>query len=389
MAETPTPNREPHPKPTEPWRIERMVQRVPGHLGEESRFSPWLVVAAVAVVVIVGAMLLFFSNFSASGVSPAPLTTITPRSRTTVIRVTATPASTSTPKPAPTATFQKYTVKKGDTLSTIAQKFKVSVEAIRSANGLPDDTIHVGDILNIPVPGPTPTSGAVSEEVTPSDVPPNTPLIFRTPTLIALAQTSTPAPPTTPTATPGVVAYTVKQGDTLIAIAAVFSTTVQSIIDLNKMGGDTIRAGETLTVPIGAWTPTPTPTVYSEPTITSTPQYSYPAPALLSPKDEDEIAHGDSAVLTWASAGTLRDGEYYVVHLAFASNGEEINLPGYEVDEGTLLTLSTPPAAEPGPTQYWWYVVVVRGSGCGPAAPAAVQPCAISPISETRSFVWK
>lgn len=388
MPDSPTPNREPHIKPTEPWRIERMVQRVPGHLGEESRFSPWLVVGAVAVVVVVGAMLLFFSNFSASGGGPAP-TTVTPRARTTVIRVTATPAVTSTPKPAATVAYQKYTVKRGDTLSTIAQKFKISVEAIRAANNLPDDTIHVGDILNIPVPAPTPTKGAVSDNATPGSTPPDTPLVFRTPTLIALAETSTPAPPTTPTATPGVVAYIVRQGDTLIAIAAVYSTTVQSILDLNKMNGPSIRAGDTLTVPIGAWTPTPTATVFVVPTITVTPQFLYAAPALLSPKDGAEVAHGDTAVLTWASAGTLNEGEYYVVHLAYANNGEEVNLPGYEVDEGTLLTLNTSPVNDAGPTQYWWYVVVVRGSGCGPNAPAAIQPCAVSPISETRSFIWK
>jgi LysM repeat protein len=388
MAENPSPNRAPNTKPTEPWRIERMVQRVPGHLGEESRFSPWLVVGAVAVVIIVGALLLFFSNFSAGGVAP-PSTTITPRARTTIIRITATPPLTSTPAPSPTVPSVKYTVKKGDTLSSVAQKFKISVESIRGANDLTDDTIHVGDILTIPVSGPVPTPGAITDNTTKTSVASDTPVVFNTPTLIAFAQTTTPAVPTTPTATPGVVPYTVKQGDTLIAIAAVFSTTVQSIIDLNKLDGPNIRAGETLTVPIGAWTPTPTITVYSQPTVTSTPQFGYPAPALLSPKDGAEIAHGASVDLMWASAGALTSDEYYVVHLAIASNGEEISLPSYQVNEGTSLTLESPPVSAGLPNQFWWYVVVVRGSGCGPAAPAAVQPCAVSPISETRSFFWK
>ena len=388
MAENPSPNRSPHAKPTEPWRIERMVQRVPGHLGEDSRFSPWLVVGAVAVVVIVGALLLFFSNFPAGGVAP-PSTTLTPRPRTTIIRVTATPDNTSTPKPVPTVSSTKYTVKKGDTLSTVAQKFKITVEAIRAANNLTDDTIRVGDILNIPVPGPSPTPGALAGNTAPAGAATNTPLVFNTPTLIAFDQTPTPATPTTPTSTPGVVAYTVKQGDTLIAIAAVFSTTVQSILDLNKLDGPTIRAGETLTVPIGAWTPTPTATVYTQPTTTQTPQFGYPAPALLSPKKGADIAHGDSVVLTWTSAGTLRDDEYYVVHLAYESKGDEVNLPGYQVSEGTSLTLETSPVNGSGPTHFAWYVVVVRGSGCGPAAPAAVEPCAVSPVSEVRDFVWR
>jgi LysM repeat protein len=388
MAENRTPNRAPRAKPTEPWRIERMVQRVPGHLGEESRFSPWLVVAAVAVIVLVGAMLLFFSNFSASGVAPVG-TTVTPRARTTVIRVTATPPNTSTPSPAPTVPSIKYTVKKGDTLSTIAQKYKVSVEAIRAANNLTDDTIHVGDILIIPLPGPAPTPGALGGGGELTSAPTSTPLVFRTPTLIAFAQSPTPVTPTTPTPTPGVVAYTVRQGDTLIAIAAVYSTTVQSIIDLNKLDGPNIRAGETLTVPVGAWTPTFTPTAYVLPTATLTPQFAYPAPALLSPKDGADIAHGDSIVLSWASAGTLKNDEYYVVHLAYQGSGDGVDLPGYAVYQGTSLKLDMSPGSNTGPTQFWWYVVVVHGTGCGPAAPAAMQPCAVSPISETRGFVWR
>lgn len=388
MAENPTPNRAPRTKPTEPWRIERMVQRVPGHLGEDSRFSPWLVVGAVAVIVVVGAMLLFFSNLPAGGTSPSN-TTLTPRARTTIIRVTATPDVTNTPAPKPTASSVKYTVKRGDTLSTVAKQFKVTVEAIRTANNMTDDTIRVGDILLIPVTGPPPTPGAIAANTATTGVPANTPIVFKTPTLIAFAESPSPAPPTTPTATPGVVAYSVKTGDTLIAIAAVFSTTVQSIIDLNKLDGPNIRAGQTLTVPIGAWSPTPTATVYTTATATLTPQFEYASPALLSPKDGAEIGHGAGLDLMWASAGSLSEGEYYVVHLAFQRNGDLVNLPGYEVHEGTTLSLDTYPPGVNGASVYSWYVVVVRGAGCGPAAPAAVEPCAVSPISETRNFTWK
>lgn len=47
-----------------------------------------------------------------------------------------------------------YTVEKGDTLSTIAQKFGISVETIRWANNLTNDNITVGDSLKIlPVTG--------------------------------------------------------------------------------------------------------------------------------------------------------------------------------------------------------------------------------------------
>ena len=47
-----------------------------------------------------------------------------------------------------------YTVERGDTLSTIAQKFGVSIETIRWANNLINDNITVGDNLKIlPVTG--------------------------------------------------------------------------------------------------------------------------------------------------------------------------------------------------------------------------------------------
>ena len=47
-----------------------------------------------------------------------------------------------------------YTVEKGDTLSTIAEKFGISTETIRWANDLSGDNIAIGDVLRIlPVTG--------------------------------------------------------------------------------------------------------------------------------------------------------------------------------------------------------------------------------------------
>jgi len=47
-----------------------------------------------------------------------------------------------------------YTVQKGDTISTIAQKFGISQDTIRWANDLSDDSLNVGDTLKIlPVTG--------------------------------------------------------------------------------------------------------------------------------------------------------------------------------------------------------------------------------------------
>jgi LysM repeat protein len=68
------------------------------------------------------------------------------------------------------------------------------------------------------------------------------------PIITTIATTST----TTTTIPPGQRFYTVKQGDTLGAIAASFEVTVQSIVDLNKLASpDAIQAGQTLEIPSG------------------------------------------------------------------------------------------------------------------------------------------
>ena len=61
----------------------------------------------------------------------------------------------------------EYTVKRGDSLSQIANQFDTSVRAIKAANGLSSDLIRVGDKLVVPVSSRTSTSSAMS--AAPSD----------------------------------------------------------------------------------------------------------------------------------------------------------------------------------------------------------------------------
>ena len=92
---------------------------------------------------------------------------------------TPTPGPTSTLDPAiPTPTPPDYIVHivaQGEVLSTIAERYDVSVAVIRAANDLPpdDDTIHINQSLVIPMgtpePSPTPT---VDPNATPTPVPP-------------------------------------------------------------------------------------------------------------------------------------------------------------------------------------------------------------------------
>ncbi|MEM7401978.1 MAG: N-acetylmuramoyl-L-alanine amidase [Pseudomonadota bacterium] len=63
-------------------------------------------------------------------------------------------ASTSAPAPLTT-----YTIKRGDTLSGIAVRYKVNLNDLRKANGLKSDVLRVGQVLTIPT-SPTVTAGA-------------------------------------------------------------------------------------------------------------------------------------------------------------------------------------------------------------------------------------
>ena len=61
----------------------------------------------------------------------------------------------------------EYMVKRGDSLSKIANQFDTSVRAIKAANGLSSDLIRVGDKLVVPVSSSTGTSSAMT--AAPSD----------------------------------------------------------------------------------------------------------------------------------------------------------------------------------------------------------------------------
>jgi LysM repeat protein len=87
-------------------------------------------------------------------VSPTPVTspTTTPEASPTPTASPAASPSAST-APSPAATPIRYVVKHGDTLSSIAAQFGVTVQAIVDLNHLDNPNhIEVGQVLLIPVP---------------------------------------------------------------------------------------------------------------------------------------------------------------------------------------------------------------------------------------------
>ena len=78
----------------------------------------------------------------------------------------------SVPAVAETSGEQIYKVKSGDSLTTIAKHFGVTVKALRSANSLTTDKIKVGDKLKVPVKIAAPVVAPVE---TPTYTPAPTP----------------------------------------------------------------------------------------------------------------------------------------------------------------------------------------------------------------------
>ena len=162
------------------WGWVRTTPIVEGSVGPGAMISAmigqrrgWQVVPAVALVAALGA--LGVSNmgsgtgnasappsaFLAAGSSEAPPETpatpgpTAPASASPSPSPAPSPSSPPTEPPSQTATpapavRAKYTVKSGDTLYGIARQFGVTVAALKSANGLTSNTIHVGQVLSIP-----------------------------------------------------------------------------------------------------------------------------------------------------------------------------------------------------------------------------------------------
>lgn len=111
-------------------------------------------------------------------------------------------------KPAPET--RVHVVRSGDTLSEIGERYGVSVSKLRSANGLRGNNLRIGQRLVIPA-----TASKVNQAQT-------------------VRQATT---------------YRVRSGDTLIAIARRHHTTVSALQRANGLKGSTLRVGQELRIP--------------------------------------------------------------------------------------------------------------------------------------------
>ncbi len=112
------------------------------------------------------------------------------------------PAPNPDQEPDAGGSFFTYTVRSGDTLWLLANRFGTTVDAIRRMNGLSNDNLQIGQVLRIPSDQPT-----------------------------------------------GYFNYTVRSGDTLWLLANRFGTTVDAIRRMNGLSSDNLQIGQILRIP--------------------------------------------------------------------------------------------------------------------------------------------
>jgi len=175
----------------------------------------------------------FKLSFLATDTPTASNTPLPTETATITLTPTITPTETSLPSETLTPTQSGpfiYQVEEGDSLWSIAEKFKVDLLVLITVNNLDptNPTIRVGDKLTIP--------GADTR-----------------------LPTATPLPSNIPRGTK--IEYQVQLGDSLLSIAIQFNSTVDAIKKENEIENENeIFVGQVITVPVNLVTPVPTAT---------------------------------------------------------------------------------------------------------------------------------
>lgn len=324
----------------------------------EGKLPGWvraLIVVALALLILSAGSFGFYKLMTATPRQPTPTTfpTRTP-TQTHTPTPSQTPTSTSTPTPVPPLAYQ---VREGQTLIDIAIEQGTTVEAILALNpDLDPDLLQVGQVILIPVPTPTPGPTATLDPSVP------------TPTLA------------------NYIIYTVKQGDTLSTIAEEYGKSVELLIRVNDLDGDTIFPNQSLIIPMGTPEPSPTPTV--NPNATPTPIPPYPAPDLLNPPDGAVLVKGEEPTfLQWASVSVLRGDEWYALTL-FREPGDVVvekiytRATAWRVPPDLLVSASDSGSER---LEFRWQVRVVRETR---DRHGQLTYQAAGAPSEPRTFTW-
>lgn len=226
-------------------------------------------------------------------------------------------------------------VAEGETLSSIAEQYSVSLDALLMVNGIRSDAqLMAGEPLVIPkgtpTPAPTRTPTPAPIVASPTPTPVSIEALSEPATTTFQAESLSPTPTETPVPpTPTPVVYTVTRGDTPGRIARQFGVTVDELLAANPgMNPTGLQVGDKVTIPTDADTlPTPTPT-------------STPTPVNMV-YTEHEVAEDETTIADIAEVYDMSSAE-----LASANEGvsEED-----EVEAGTTLRVPVG-TATPTPT---------------------------------------
>ncbi len=159
-----------------------------------------------------------------------------------------------------------YTVKNGDSLWSIAQKYNTSVAALKSTNNLTTNNLTVGQVLKLPTAGVIPPTNEnnVVYVVAPGDSLWKIANTYGTTTSaikslnnlssdnLSVGQTilipKSTSTPTTPPSTNDVI-YTVKSGDSLWKIASTYNTSVDQLMKYNNLTNNLLSVGQQIKIP--------------------------------------------------------------------------------------------------------------------------------------------
>ncbi len=145
---------------------------------------------------------------------------------------------------APTASLpgpRRHSVRKGETLASVARKYRVSASRLADANGLdPRAKITRGEVLVIPGKSSAPAKTARKSDGSAAE----------TPKVAAGAPQKGKKKPAAAETKAAARSYRVKGGDTLYSIARRTGTTVDSIMAANDLSSpEKIKPGDRLVIP--------------------------------------------------------------------------------------------------------------------------------------------
>jgi len=136
--------------------------------------------------------------------------------------------------------------------------------------------------------------------------------------------------------------------------------------------------------------PSPTakpPAATRQPAATNTPQPRFSAPRLLQPANQTEIRGGGSRItLSWESAATLADEEWYSLSLRYLADGAVHYGGTWTKDTQWIVPAELYTKAAQNERVFQWDVTVMKQTGERPGGGREGVPQ--SPSSETRTFLW-